>query len=48
MTYMCITTLAYFLMDTLNWQVVWGKEKYLLNSMYEKLKNKVSLKKYEQ
>ena len=31
-----ITILAYFLTDTLDLQVVWGKEKYL--------KNKVSLK----
>ena len=44
MTHMCITSLAYFLTDTLNWQVFWGKEKYLLNSLYEKSKNKVSLK----
>ena len=35
---------AYFLTDTLNWQVLWGKEKYLLNSLHGKLKNKVSLK----
>ena len=28
-----------------NWQVLWGKEKYLLNSLSEKLKKKkVSLK----
>ena len=32
-----ITILAYFLTDTLNWQVLWDKEKYLLNSLYEKL-----------
>ena len=44
MTYICITILAYFLTDTLNGQVLWGKEKYLLDSLYEKLKNKVSLK----
>ena len=43
-TYRGITFLAYFLTDTLNWQVVRGKGKYLLNSLYEKLKNKVSLK----
>ena len=44
MTYINITILAYFLTDILNWQVLWGKEKHLLNSLYEKLKNKVSLK----
>ena len=38
---MRIAILAYFLTDTLSWQVLWGKEKYLLNSLYEKLKNKV-------
>ena len=43
MTYIRITVLAYFLTDTLNWQVLWGKEKYLLSILYEKLKN-VSLK----
>ena len=32
------------LIDTLNWQVLWGKEKSLLNSLYVKLKNMVSLK----
>ena len=37
-----ITIIAYCLTDTLNW--LWGKKKYLLNRMYEKLKNKVSLK----
>ena len=31
------------LTDTLNWQVLWSKEKYLLKSLYEKLENKVSL-----
>ena len=30
MTYMHITILAYFLTDTLNLQVLLGKEKYLL------------------
>ena len=40
MTYTRIT-IAYVLTDTLNWK---DKEKYLLNSLYEKLKNKVSLK----
>ena len=44
MRYMRITFLAYFLTDTLNCQVLWGKEKYLLNSLHEKLKNKASLK----
>ena len=43
-TYIHITILAYFPTDTLNWQVLWGTEKYLLNSLYETLKNKVSLK----
>ena len=43
MMYICIAILAYFL-PTLNWQVLWGKEKYLLNTFHEKLKNKVSLK----
>ena len=41
---MRITILAYFLTETLNWQVLWDKEKYLLNSLYVKSKNKVSLK----
>ena len=27
--------------------MLWGKEKYLLKSLYEKLKNKVSLKQME-
>ena len=31
------------LTDTLNWQVLWSKEKYLLKSLYEKSENKVSL-----
>ena len=44
MWYILITILVYFLTDTLNWEVLWGKEKYLLNSLYEKLINKVSLK----
>ena len=34
MTYICITILAYFLTDTVNWQVLLGKDKYLLNSLY--------------
>ena len=40
MTYICIIILAYFLTDTLNWHMLLGKKKYLLNSLYEKLKNK--------
>ena len=44
MTYPCITTLTYFLTNTLNCQVLLGREKYLLNGLYETLKNKVSLK----
>ena len=46
MTYIRTTVLAYFLTDSLNWPVVRkiGKEKYLLNSLYEKWKSKVSLK----
>ena len=44
-TYIRITILDYFLTATLNWQVRLGTEKYLLNSLHEKLKNKVSLKK---
>ena len=40
-TYIHVTILAYFLTDTLNWHVLRGKEKHLLNN---KLKNKVSLK----
>ena len=44
MTYIRTFTLAYFLTDALNLQVLWGKDKYLLNSLYEKIKNKVSLK----
>ena len=44
MTYTCLTTLDYFLTDTLNWLVLWVKEKYLLNSLDENLKSKVSLK----
>ena len=41
--YIRITIIAYFLTDTLNRQVLWGK-KYLLKSLHEKLKDKVSLK----
>ena len=43
-TYIHKTILAYFLTDTLNWQMFWVKEEYLLNSSYGKLKNKISLK----
>ena len=44
-TYRHITTLGYFFTDTLNWQVLWGNEKkYILNSLYEKLENKISWK----
>ena len=32
------------LIDTLNLQVLWGKETSLLNSLYVKLRNMVSLK----
>ena len=42
--YICITILAYFVTETLNWQVLLDKGKHLLNSLYEKLKNRVSLK----
>ena len=48
MTYMCITILTYFLTDTLNLQMLLGKEKYSLNNLYEKLKNKNSLNKCKQ
>ena len=42
--YICITILTYFRTDNLDWQVLWGTEKYLLNSsLYEKFKNKVFL-----
>ena len=44
MAYISITILAYVFTDPLNWHVLWGKEKHLLNSLYEQLKNKVSLK----
>ena len=44
MTYTHITVLAYVFTDTQNWHVLWGKDKHLLNSLYEKLKNKVSLR----
>ena len=33
MRYIHVTILASFLTDTLNWQVLWGKEKYLLVCM---------------
>ena len=44
-TYLRITILAYFLTDALNWQVLWGKEKYLdtyfyISILYEKVKKK--------
>ena len=39
MTYIPITVLAYFLTDTLNWQVLWS-----IKYFYGKLKNDVSLK----
>ena len=42
--YIHTTILAYFLTDTVNRLVLLGKEKYLLNSLYEKLRNGVSLK----
>ena len=44
MAYIRITILAYFLTDTLNWQVLWGMNKYLLHSLYEKWKNQVNSK----
>ena len=44
MMYICINILAYFLTGTLIWLVLWSKEKYLLNSLNEKLKNNVSVK----
>ena len=44
MKYMRIPILAHFLTGTLNWQVFRDKKKYLLNSLYKKLKNKLSLK----
>ena len=40
--YICMTIWAYFLSDTLNCQVLWGKDKYFLTISYEKLENKVS------
>ena len=42
LTFMQRTIIAYFLTDTL--KVLWGKEKYLLNNLYEKLKNKNCLR----
>ena len=44
MPYICITILAYFLTDTLNWQVLTDRENYLSYNLYKKLKNKVSVK----
>ena len=43
MTYISVTIFAHFLYDTLNWQKLWGKD-FLLNSLYEILKNNVALK----
>ena len=34
---LCTTNLT----DAQNWQALWGKEKYLLSSLTEKLKNKI-------
>ena len=34
--------------DTLNWQVLQGREKYLLNNFHKKLKTKVSLNIHKQ
>ena len=39
-----MTTFAYFLTDTLNWQGLRDKEISLLDSLHEKLKNKNSWK----
>ena len=47
MMYTHITIIACFLSDTWKWKVLRGKEKYLLNSLYKKLKKKVSLKQME-
>ena len=33
MTFIRITILAHFLFDTLNWQELWGTDKYLLKSV---------------
>ena len=44
MTNMHLTILAFFLTDTRKWQVLKGKEKHLLDSFEEELKNKVPLK----
>ena len=33
MTFIRITILAHFLFDTLNWQELWGTQKYLLKSV---------------
>ena len=44
MRYIGITASAYFLTDALNWQLLWGKDKYFLNSSHENLKNKVFFK----
>ena len=39
MMYIHRTITAYFRTDTLNWQVLLGKKKYLLDSLCEKLNN---------
>ena len=43
----CITIIVYFFTETLNWQALCGKKKYL-NTLYERLKNRVYLKKCKQ
>ena len=48
MTYIRITISFYFLMDTLCWQVLWVKEKYLLNSLYPHKKVSRDLTKFKQ
>ena len=42
--YICITILAYFLTDFKLGSALRQGEIYLLNSLYEKMKNRVSLK----
>ena len=44
MTYTHVTIIAYFITATLNWLVLWIKDKHLLNSSYERLENKFCLK----
>ena len=41
MKYICATIIAYFLTDSLKYKC---SEEEILNSLYEKLKNKISLK----